>query len=208
MVPREAPLFIWTDPVMLPWSEDERSVLAEEAETRYLLEEFPPGAHGRPIGAGRSVILYWTYDLEPVPATFPVEGDPNLPEIVVRGTSAMLPGLRSYFGALPRPYVDGGYYTKTRENRPLMGPLPLEGAYIHAAFSGFGIMAAMGAAELLAAQVLGDPLPDHAWAFTLERYERPQYRRWPRDLGRLGATLARLHDPLDEWSMWCVGVTV
>ena len=90
----------------------------------------------------------------------------------------MLPGLKSYFGALPRPHVDGGYYTKTRENRPLMGPLPIEGAYIHAAFSGFGIMAAMGAAELLASQVLDDPLPDHAWAFTLERYERPQYRRW------------------------------
>ena len=178
VVPREAPLFIWTDPVMLPWSDDERSVLAEEDETRHLLGEFPPGAHGRPLGAGRSIILYWTYDCEPVPATFPVEGDPHLPEIVVRGTSAMLPGLRSYFGALPRPYVDGGYYTKTHENRPLMGPLPLEGAYIHAAFSGFGIMAAMGAAELLAAQVLGDPLPDHAWAFTLERYECPQYQQW------------------------------
>ena len=178
VVPREAPLFIWTDPVMLPWSDDERSVLADEDETRYLLDEFPPGAHGRPLGAGQSVILYWTYECEPVPATFPVEGDPNLPEIVVRGTSAMLPGLASYFGALPRPYVDGGYYTKTRENRPLMGPLPVEGAYIHAAFSGFGIMAAMGAAELLASQVLGDPLPDHAWAFTLERYERAQYRQW------------------------------
>ena len=178
VVPRHAPLFIWTDPVLLPWSDEERGLLAEEEETRYLLDPFPPGAHGRPTGAGRSLILYWTYDLEPVPATFPVEGDPNLPEIVVRGTSAMLPGLQSYFGALPRPYVDGGYYTKTRENRPLMGPLPIEGAYIHAAFSGFGIMAAMGASELLADQVLGAPLPDHAWAFTLERYERPQYRRW------------------------------
>lgn len=178
VVPRDAPLFIWTDPVILPWSEDEYRVLAGEEETRYLLEEFPPGAHGRPQGAGKSLILYWTYDCAPVPATFPVEWDPHLPEIVVRGMSAMLPGLASYFGALPRPWVDGGYYTKTRENRPLMGPLPVEGAFIHAAFSGFGIMAAMGAAELLAAHVLGDPLPDHAWAFTLERYERAQYRRW------------------------------
>ncbi len=178
VVPREAPLFIWTDPITLPWSQDERTVLEETHETRYLLSEFPPGAHGRPLGSGQSVILYWTYDCEPVPATFPVEGDPNLPEIVVRGTSAMLPGLKSYFGALPRPFVDGGYYTKTRENRPLMGPLPVEGAYIHAAFSGFGIMASMGAAELLADQVLGDPLADHAWAFTLERYERPRYRQW------------------------------
>ena len=178
VVPRDAPLFIWTDPVNLPWTEEERGLLAEEDETRYLLEEFPAGAHGRPLGAGNSVILYWTYDCEPVPATFPLEWDPHLPEIVVRGMSAMLPGLASYFGALPRPWIDGGYYTKTRENRPLMGPLPVEGAFIHAAFSGFGIMASMGAAELLAAHVLGDPLPDHAWAFTLERYERPQYRQW------------------------------
>ena len=178
VVPRDAPLFIWTDPVNLPWSEEERGLLAEDGETRYLLDEFPAGAHGRPLGAGRSVILYWTYDCEPVPATFPVEWDPHLPEIVVRGMSAMLPGLASYFGALPRPWIDGGYYTKTRENRPLMGPLPVEGAFIHAAFSGFGIMASMGAAELLAAHVLGDPLPDHAWAFALERYERPQYRQW------------------------------
>ena len=178
VVPRDAPLFIWTDPVVLPWTAEERSVLADEDEARYLLEEFPAGAHGRPLGSGRSVILYWTYDCEPVPATFPVEGDPNLPEIVVRGTSAMLPGLSSYFGSLPRPYVDGGYYTKTRENRPLMGPLPVEGAYIHAAFSGFGIMAAMGAAELLVSQVLGDPLPDHAWTFTLERYGHPLYQQW------------------------------
>ena len=178
VVPRAAPLFIWTDPVNLPWSEEERGLLAEEDETRYLLEEFPAGAHGRPLGAGNSVILYWTYDCEPVPAIFPVEWDPHLPEIVVRGMSAMLPGLTSYFGALPRPWIDGGYYTKTRENRPLMGPLPVEGAFIHAAFSGFGIMASMGAAELLAAHVLDDPLPEHAWAFTLERYERPQYRQW------------------------------
>ena len=178
VVPRDAPLFIWTDPVVLPWSAEERSLLREEDETRRLLEEFPPGAHGRPLGTGRSIILYWTYDCAPVPATFPVEWDPHLPEIVVRGTSAMLPRLASYFGALPRPYVDGGYYTKTRENRPLMGPLPVEGAYLHAAFSGFGIMAAMGAAELLAAHVQGDPLPDHAWAFTLDRYRRPDYRQW------------------------------
>ena len=178
VVPRTAPLFIWTDPVTLPWSAEERALLAGEDETRHLLDEFPPGVHGRPLGAGRSLILYWTFDCTPVPVTFPVEGDPHLPEIVVRGTSAMIPGLGSYFGALPRPWVDGGYYTKTRENRPLMGPLPVEGAFIHGAFSGFGIMAAMGAAELVADHVLGGPLPDHARAFTLERYENPQYRAW------------------------------
>ena len=177
-VPRGAPLFIWSDPVRLPWSSEERALLAAEEGTRHLLGTFPAGAHGRPLGAGRSVILYWTYDAAPAPVTFPLAWDPHLPEIVVRGLSVMLPGLGSYFGALPRPHVDGGYYTRTRENRPLMGPLPVEGAFVHGAFSGFGIMASLGAAEITAARVLGDPLPEHAWAFTLERYEDPRYREW------------------------------
>ena len=177
-VPRGAPLFIWSDPVRLPWSSEERALLAAEEETRYLLDPFPAGAHGRPLGAGRSVILYWTYDGAPAPVTFPLEWDPHLPEIVVRGLSRMLPGLASYFGALPRPWIDGGYYTRTRENRPLMGPLPIEGAFVHGAFSGFGIMASLGAAEITAARVCGDALPEHAWAFALERYEDPRYREW------------------------------
>ncbi len=77
----------------------------------------------------------------------------------------------------PRRTVDGGYYTKTRENRPLIGKLPIEGAYVVGALSGFGVMAACGAGELVAAHVAGSKLPHYASAFALERYEDPDYQR-------------------------------
>ena len=61
-IPREAPLIIWTDPITLDWSDDELEALSQSDETQYLLEEFPAGVHGRPVGAGDQVLMYWTYD--------------------------------------------------------------------------------------------------------------------------------------------------
>jgi glycine/D-amino acid oxidase-like deaminating enzyme len=177
-VPRDAPMLIWADPVRLPWSADERAELEGSEEHRYLLEEIPAGVHGRPEGSGESpiVLLLWNYDLAPVEPTFPLAFAPLYPEIVLRGMSRMVPALAGYLARLPRCVVDGGYYTKTRENRLLAGPLPVEGAYVIAGLSGYGLMAASGAAELLAAHVAGGPLPSYAPAFRLDRYEDPAYR--------------------------------
>jgi glycine/D-amino acid oxidase-like deaminating enzyme len=88
----------------------------------------------------------------------------------------MIPGVAAYFGHGPQAIVDGGYYCKTRENRPLIGPLPIRGAYVIGALSGFGIMGSQAAADLLAAQITGGSLPDYAPAFMLERYEDPAYQ--------------------------------
>ena len=93
--------------------------------------------------------------------------EPEYAEVVVRGLSRMIPGLAAYAGNVGRPYVDGGYYCKTRENRPLIGPLPIEGAYVFGALSGYGIMASQAGADLLAAQIAGSALPDYAPAFAL-----------------------------------------
>jgi glycine/D-amino acid oxidase-like deaminating enzyme len=171
---QDAPLIIWNDPVRLPWSEEEREALAMEPEGRALLAEFPVGVHARPSG-GDSVLLYWTLDTERVEPVFPQTWDPATPEILLRGMSVAVPGLAAYFQHLPKPFVDGGYYAKTEENRPLIGPLPVEGAYITGAFSGFGIMAACAAGELLAAHITGADLPDYADAFRLERYQDAAY---------------------------------
>ena len=76
---------------------------------------------------------------------------------------------------MPRAYVDGGYYAKTRENRPLIGPLPVAGAFVSSAYSGFGIMASCAGGELVAAHVTGSALPDYAPAFVLSRYDDPAY---------------------------------
>ena len=175
-IPRNAPLTIWTDPVRLLWSNEERAEL-EASEHRRLLEEFPAGVHGRPEGAGdsRSVLLIWTYDVEPTEPTFPVAFDPVYAEITIRGMSRMVPAMAGYLSRLPRAFVDGGYYTKTRENRFLSGPLPVEGAYVIGALSGYGLMSSNAAADLLAAHITGAPLPHYAPAFLLDRYADPAY---------------------------------
>ncbi len=177
VIPREAPMLIWADPQRLPWNEEEREVLASDPGLAWLLDEMPAGAHLRPEGGEGShmVLMLWPYDTEATEPTFPVELDPMFADVVLRGMTAMLPGLRRYWDRAPRPVLDGGYYTKTRENLPLIGPLPVEGAYIVAALSGFGIMAACAAGELLATYVGGGELPVYARAFHPARYTTPDF---------------------------------
>ncbi len=188
IVPRDVPLLIWTDPVRLPWSDEERAELAKSEADQKLLNEFPAGVHSRSEGgaASQSVLILWTYEMDPVAPTFPLTYDPNYPEIVLRGMAEMIPGLSAYFGKMPKFVVDGGYYVKTRENRPLIGRLPVEGAYLIGALSGFGLMAACAAGELLADHILGNPLPHYAPAFSLDRYEDPEYQKLLESWGASG----------------------
>jgi glycine/D-amino acid oxidase-like deaminating enzyme len=176
VIPRQAPLIIWNDPTDLAWSDEEREVLAASPETRHLTETFPAGVHGRPVGAGDQVYLYWTYDC-PISERpeFPIEADDYYPEILLRGMARMVPGLTAYLDPMPRPYVDGGYYTKMADNRPLIGPLEVPGTFVCGAFSGYGIMAACAAGELLASHVLERALPAYASAFSVERCKDPLY---------------------------------
>ena len=48
------------------------------------------------------------------------------PDVVLRALSVFVPGIQQYWNGaagdkLPRPKVDGGYYTRTPENMPLIG---------------------------------------------------------------------------------------
>jgi len=178
VVPRDAPLLIWIDPQVLPWSEEEHVLLAQSDATRRFLQELPSGVHARPEGGPDSNILLmlWPYHTPPVVPTWPLQFDPYYFEIVLQGLASMIPGLRVYLDRTPRPVIDGGYYTKTRENRPLIGPLPVRGAYVIGALGGFGVMAACAAGELLAAHLTGGSLPSYAPAFLLERYCDPAYQ--------------------------------
>jgi glycine/D-amino acid oxidase-like deaminating enzyme len=177
-VPRHAPLVIWTDPQYLNWTAEEREFLAEDPETAYLVEEMPGGAHTRPEGGGDSqiIVLLWEYKTEvPPEPVFPLPLDAQYPELSLRGMATGIPALAKYIGKLSRPWLDGGYYTRTSENRFLASPLPVEGAYVLGAFSGYGLMAAPAAGELLARYIAGAPLPAYAPAFSLDRYEDPAY---------------------------------
>jgi glycine/D-amino acid oxidase-like deaminating enzyme len=187
-IPRDAPLLIWNDPQHLPWSEAERAFLREDEQLGWLLDEFPGGVHTRPEGGADSniALMLWEYKQRKMPPVFPPVLDEQFPEIALRGLATMLPGLKSYFEKFPRPMIDGGYYTKTSENRPLIGPLPVSGSFVIGAMSGYGLMAACAAGELLAAHLTQRDVPAYAPAFSLERYSDPDYRQLLASWGNTG----------------------
>ncbi|HEX5631224.1 MAG TPA: FAD-dependent oxidoreductase [Acidimicrobiia bacterium] len=176
--PRDAGLLIWSDPQRLDWTADERRLLEDEGRTD-LLGELPIACHGRPEGRGDSpwVLALWEYRRTVTEPVWPLPEDPLYGEVVIRGLRAMFPAMARYLDRMPQQVVDGGYYTKTIENRPLAGPMRTRGAFVAGALSGFGVMAACGVADLVAAHVTAAPLPEYAPAFGLERYDDPEYQR-------------------------------
>lgn len=183
MLPRHAPLVIWNDPQKLPWNRDEIEFLEQDEQLKFLLGELPAGVHTRPDGGGGSqvVLLLWEYKSRVMKPVFPVPEDPQYLEVALKGLRRMIPSVETYLNRLPQPRYDGGYYTKTAENRPLIGKLPAPGAYIIGALSGYGIMAACGAGELLALHLTGAKLPTYAPAFSLERYQDAEYIKMMQD---------------------------
>ena len=179
IVPRDAPMVIFADEQSLDWTEDERQMLAADDAVRWLTESLPMGAHTRPEGGAgaQTLLVLWDVHEEAVEVVVPPNIDPLYFEITLRGLCRMIPGMQVYLEKLPKPFIDGGYYTKTRENRPLASPLPLEGSFVIGAMSGYGIMASAALGELLAAHITQAKLPNYAPAFDFARYEDPNYQR-------------------------------
>ena len=134
------------------------------------IRDRPEGGQGSQI-----ILVLWEYQNRLSEPVFPIPEDPLYPEVALRGLARLVQKVGLYLGRIPRPRLDGGYYTRTRENRPLIGRLPVEGTFVIGALSGFGLMAACGAGELLALNVCEKELPDYAAAFSLERYSNPEY---------------------------------
>jgi glycine/D-amino acid oxidase-like deaminating enzyme len=176
-IPRSAPMLIWLDGQHLPWSDDERAILAADDATRWLTQPFPGGVHGRPDGSGSAttLLVLFNYENRATDVVFPLAEEEHYAEIALRGMTTMVPALQAYIDRGVRPYVDGGYYVRTRENRPLIGPTPVAGVFISGAYSGFGIMASCAGGDLIARHVLEAELPRYAPAFTLARYQDPSY---------------------------------
>ena len=176
VIPRDAPMTIWSDAQAIAWSVEERAELA--ALGRHdLLGEMPVHCHFRPEGGAASpfVVALWDYHDKTVAPIWPLPEDPLYPEVVVRGLTTMVPGLAAYLDHLPESSVDGGYYTKTRENQPLIGPSGVAGIQLMTGMSGFGVMVSAGAADLLARHIVGLELPSYSDSFLLGRYDDPSY---------------------------------
>jgi glycine/D-amino acid oxidase-like deaminating enzyme len=178
VVPRDAPFTICMDEQHLDWSDDESQLLRSEPEYQWLLGGFPGGVHIKPEGGRDSawIKLGWAFNRTIEQPAWEPEGTPEFPDIVLRGASQLIPGLKQYVGHIPKPVVHyAGYYTKTKENLPVIGPLDIEGAYTIGALSGFGTMVSCAAGELIAAWVAGGELPDYAGQLSLARYDDPAY---------------------------------
>ena len=170
-VARDAPFLIWVDPVHL------------EGE----IEERPAGVHIRPIDLahGDELYLIWTFETEPREFEWPPSFDPSYGDVVLRGAARMVPGLAPYVAEGATGYIDGGFYCKTAENRPLIGPLPIEGAFVVGALSGMGVMSAHASGELVSLHVAGESVPDYAKWFLPTRYDDPAYRKLAEEWGPL-----------------------
>jgi glycine/D-amino acid oxidase-like deaminating enzyme len=191
IVPRWAPFTIWIDRTRLVWNEREQATLASQSATHHLLDAFPGGVHLRPVDGPRGDELYliWTFHAEPTPPVWPPAFDRQYADLCLRGVAAMMPAMQVYLDSDYRGVTDGGYYSKTADNRALIGPLPVAGAFALGALSGYGVMASQAAGELLALHVLGEAVPEYGQSFLPARFEDPLYVE---DVKRGGALTGQL----------------
>lgn len=189
-VPRHAPFVIWSDGMSIDWSDREREELSRTEEGRRLLEPLPGGVHARPVDLahGDEVYLIWTFETDVRPYVWPPAFGAHYGEAVVRGCARMIPAMQAYSGRVPG-ITDGGYYCKTPENRPLIGPLGVPGAFVLGALSGSGLMASHASAELVALHVTGSKLPEYANWFLPSRYDDAAYRALVEEWGPLAGQL-------------------
>ncbi len=171
-VPRTAPFTVDLDADRLDWSDEERALLAADPATRWLTEAVPGGVHCKPDGRGRWIKLGWAYNHAPADPLWDPAGSDAFPELVLRAAARAIPALRQYYGNMPRPVTHyGGYYARTRDNWPLIGPMGPDGAFMVCGLSGYGTMAACAAGELCATWITGETLPGYARDMSLARYE-------------------------------------
>ncbi len=173
IIPRWAPFTIWNDAVQLGQ------------------QPFPAGVHVRPVDGprGNELFAIWTYHTERCVPSWPPAFDHDYARNCIRGLAAMADGMRAYASSTDYGITDGGYYCKASDNRPLIGPLSIDGAYVLGALSGTGIMSAHAAGDLLALHVTGKTLPDYAPAFLPARFDNPAYAATVAGWGRMTGQL-------------------
>ena len=174
-IPRDMPFTIIADPQHLRWTPEEHELIKDDHEYQWLLDEFPAGLHIKPESTDQ-VKLGWAYNRLPEEPAWDPPNDFDFPGIVLRGASRYIPALGVYVDQPPTPLVQfSGYYTRTPENWPIIGPLEeYEGLFTVAALSGYGTMTACAAGDLVARWMSGESLPEYARHFHRNRYSDPE----------------------------------
>jgi len=157
IVPSGSPLLIWDDPFYLRWNHDERRQLATGGDTRALLGEMPGGVWVRPYDneSGGCLLVSWPRLRQKRSPERPPSFEPFYGEVLLRALVRVVPGLFVYFGHGGEGHLEGGYTVRAPDGRPLIGELPIEGAYLLGALADYGAVAAPAAGELLAELITG-----------------------------------------------------
>lgn len=184
VVPRDAPFTITLDGRRLPWSDGERRALAGEPDGERLLAPLPPGIHVKPdaTAGADAVKLGWAWDQRASPPTEHPEPPQAFPRMVLLGAATVIPGLARYAdrlraaAAMPLAH-EGGFYARTPDGRPLIGPVgrELEGFFTISGLAGHGAMMAAAAGELAADWITGSAHRVDAPAFDPRRFSDTAY---------------------------------
>ncbi len=171
IIPTNMPFTIYADGQVLDWSEEERTFFASDEKYKWLLDEFPGGLHIKPESG--KIKLGWAFNTTAAQPMWEPSTLELFPQVVLKGASRFIPQLADYQNNIPGPIIQyAGYYTRTKENFPLIGATQMPDVFVVGALAGYGTMSACATGELCAKYVLSETkLPDYARYFHPLRYE-------------------------------------
>tara|TARA_R110000868_G_scaffold145181_4_gene365270 strand:- start:51532 stop:52791 length:1260 start_codon:yes stop_codon:yes gene_type:complete len=171
IIPKEMPFTIYTDSQYLDWSEEEKTFFTSDEQYKWLLDEFPGGLHIKPTTEG--IKLGWAFNTKVENPIWEPNNMEIFPQVVLKGASRFIPKLAAYENNIPTPIIRYcGYYTRTKENWPLIGSTKNQNVFVVGALAGYGTMSACAAGALCAQYINGEGvLPNYASYFHPLRYE-------------------------------------
>lgn len=130
------------------------------------------GAHWRPRSDGGALVA-WSLPADPTEPQDPVPVDASFARSAIDGVARLTPFWRGLRGRLADSELEirAGQYTVTPDHNPVIGAIDsVPGLFVNTGYSGHGVMASPGGAQILARVVTG----------------RPAGARSPYDPGRFG----------------------
>ncbi len=183
LIPRDMPFTIYMDEQLLDWSDEERTAFEGDSTYQRLLEQFPGALHIKPEGTG--IKMGWAFNTHPEEPKWETPKSELFPQIILKGASKFIPSLVIYEQNIPTPLIEyAGYYTRTKENLPLIGPTNSPDVFVVGALAGYGTMSACAAGALCADYILEETLPSYAAYFHPDRNNNPAIKK---ELDRLGS---------------------
>jgi glycine/D-amino acid oxidase-like deaminating enzyme len=138
----------------------------------------PAGLHIKSdILAGKAVVkLGCAFNHDPEEPAWDPAGTAEFPGLVLRAAAQLLPGLQPYLAQSTAPAAhEAGYYTRTPDDLPLIGPLGHDGAWVVGGLAGYGAMVACAAGEIAASWIAGAAKPVGAAHFDPIRFRDLDY---------------------------------